>query len=153
MPTIRGQTRAVQAETPSPGSKASSSPIGTSRAVPSNSWLLQSVLALLFVGLLTYACNLVNIAIMTPCASFDLPSQHGKTFLITGASSGLGLETARVLALKGGKVIMGCRSRHKCEEAKKQAQIASLDVHCEDVELSSQASVRSFAAVRRGQQR
>jgi NAD(P)-dependent dehydrogenase (short-subunit alcohol dehydrogenase family) len=104
-------------------------------------------LALLFVGLLTYACNLVNIAIMTPCASFDLPSQHGKTFLITGASSGLGLETARVLALKGGKVIMGCRSRHKCEEAKKQAQIASLDVHCEDVELSSQASVRSFAAV------
>lgn len=47
----------------------------------------------------------------------DLKDQSGKTFLVTGANTGLGYETARALAQKGGKVWLACRSDHKAEEA------------------------------------
>jgi NAD(P)-dependent dehydrogenase (short-subunit alcohol dehydrogenase family) len=35
------------------------------------------------------------------------PDLHGKTALVTGANSGLGLETAKRLAEKGATVVMG----------------------------------------------
>ena len=41
-----------------------------------------------------------------------------KTCLITGANSGIGLETARGLAATGSQVIMVCRDRHKGEAAR-----------------------------------
>lgn len=40
---------------------------------------------------------------------------RGKTALVTGASSGLGLECARVLALRGARVLFACRNREKTE--------------------------------------
>lgn len=40
---------------------------------------------------------------------------RGKTALVTGASSGLGLECARVLAMRGARVIFACRNREKTE--------------------------------------
>ena len=86
-----------------------------------------------------------NAYVMGPCRTFSLPSQKGKTIVVTGASSGLGLETARVLAEKGAKVIMGCRSINKCERAKKEAKIDSLDAQCMALEMSSLSSVRDFA--------
>ncbi|ARN75654.1 SDR family oxidoreductase [Oceanicoccus sagamiensis] len=42
----------------------------------------------------------------------------GKTALVTGANTGLGLETTRVLALRGAKVIMACRDQQKAEAAR-----------------------------------
>ncbi len=44
----------------------------------------------------------------------------GKTALVTGANTGLGLETTRVLALRGAKVIMACRDPQKAESALKK---------------------------------
>lgn len=41
---------------------------------------------------------------------------RGKTFLITGANSGIGLETARALVRRKGRVIFACRN---IENAKK----------------------------------
>ena len=41
----------------------------------------------------------------------------GKTILITGANSGLGLEATRVLATNGAKVILACRNPNLGEEA------------------------------------
>ncbi len=41
----------------------------------------------------------------------------GKTVLVTGANSGIGLETARVLAAKGARVLLHGRSREKVEAA------------------------------------
>ena len=40
----------------------------------------------------------------------DIPDQTGRTILITGANSGLGLRSAEALAAKGARVLMACRN-------------------------------------------
>jgi NAD(P)-dependent dehydrogenase (short-subunit alcohol dehydrogenase family) len=44
-----------------------------------------------------------------------VPDQSGRIALITGANSGIGLETARILARQGAHVVMACRTRSKAE--------------------------------------
>src|SRR3954454_12596940 len=71
----------------------------------------------------------------------------GKVFLVTGASSGLGQETARVLAARGANIIMAVRSRDKGEAAataiRQSVPDAVLDIRL--VDLASLATVRAFA--------
>lgn len=53
-------------------------------------------------------------------SSYDesqVPSQQGKTFFITGANTGIGFETARVVAGQGARVLLGCRSEEKADAA------------------------------------
>ncbi|HAA56770.1 MAG TPA: short-chain dehydrogenase/reductase SDR [Myxococcales bacterium] len=64
----------------------------------------------------------------------------GKTFLLTGCNSGLGLETLRVLSLRGAHVIAAARSVEKAENAIKQISANATPVACE---LSEPASVRA----------
>jgi NAD(P)-dependent dehydrogenase (short-subunit alcohol dehydrogenase family) len=47
----------------------------------------------------------------------QIPSQSAHTALITGANSGLGLRTAQVLAAKGARVLLACRSPERGAEA------------------------------------
>lgn len=47
----------------------------------------------------------------------DIPDQTGRKAIVTGANSGIGLETARALARKGASVTLACRSRDKGEAA------------------------------------
>ena len=77
-------------------------------------------------------------------ADMDL---SGKVYLVTGASSGLGQETARVLASRGASIIMAVRSPERGEVAaaaiKSTIPDAKLDIR--QVDLASLASVRGFA--------
>jgi NAD(P)-dependent dehydrogenase (short-subunit alcohol dehydrogenase family) len=71
----------------------------------------------------------------------------GSTAVVTGASTGLGLETARALASAGARVVLAVRSADKgaaaVEKIRGELPDASLDV--ELVDLTSLESVRAFA--------
>jgi NAD(P)-dependent dehydrogenase (short-subunit alcohol dehydrogenase family) len=47
----------------------------------------------------------------------DIPDQTGRTVLVTGANSGVGLSTAEVLAGKGAKLLLACRSPERGRQA------------------------------------
>lgn len=51
-------------------------------------------------------------------------SVSGKTVLVTGGNSGLGFETARVLASCGANVIIACRSKANADDAVQRLQAA-----------------------------
>jgi len=67
-------------------------------------------------------------------------SLAGKTILVTGCNSGLGLETMRVLASRGANVIGAARTVAKANEAAATAGGKATGVACE---LSDPASVRA----------
>ena len=48
----------------------------------------------------------------------DIPDQSGRTVLVTGANSGLGLRTAEALAARGARVLMACRNQEKAAAAR-----------------------------------
>ena len=77
----------------------------------------------------------------------DVPSQVGKTFVITGANTGLGYETARVLSENGARVIIACRSEEKANAAIEAITELNGDVDLDHVplDLGDLASVRSCA--------
>lgn len=72
----------------------------------------------------------------------------GKTVLITGANSGIGLATANGLAKAGARVVMLCRSRQKGENAQREVINATRndDVHLICADLSVQAEIHAAAA-------
>ncbi|MBK7410689.1 MAG: SDR family NAD(P)-dependent oxidoreductase [Saprospirales bacterium] len=78
----------------------------------------------------------------------SIPSQKGRTAIVTGANIGLGYETTLALAQKDVKVIMACRNIEKAEKAKAQilAQVPQAELEVMQVDLSKLQSVRDFAA-------
>ncbi|CAO2838794.1 unnamed protein product [Amaranthus hypochondriacus] len=71
----------------------------------------------------------------------------GLTAIVTGATSGIGAETARVLALRGVHVIMGVRNTTLARDMKQAIakDIPSAKIDVMELDLSSMASVRKFA--------
>ena len=57
-----------------------------------------------------------------PWTTADIPDQNGRLALITGANSGLGLETARALLARGATVLLACRNRERAEAAQQQLE-------------------------------
>ena len=85
---------------------------------------------------------------MTRWAASDIPDQSGRTAVVTGANSGLGLVTARELARAGATVVMACRDPARGDWAR--AQVASAapgaEVVLERLDLANLTSVRELAA-------
>jgi NAD(P)-dependent dehydrogenase (short-subunit alcohol dehydrogenase family) len=70
----------------------------------------------------------------------------GKTCLVTGASAGIGLATARALARLGAGVVMGVRDPDKGERARRAiAEATGGEAELAIVDVASRESVRAFA--------
>jgi NAD(P)-dependent dehydrogenase (short-subunit alcohol dehydrogenase family) len=82
-----------------------------------------------------------------PKTTNEIPDQRGRTALITGANSGIGLEAARTLAGAGARVIMACRNPSKGEAAAAsiRAEIPTAAIDVSALDLASLESVRGFA--------
>lgn len=77
----------------------------------------------------------------------DVPDCTGKTVIVTGANSGLGYETTRVLARRGAHVVMACRDPERGEAAAESLReaVPGATLSVRTLDLASLDSVRSFA--------
>jgi len=77
----------------------------------------------------------------------EIPKLRGRTAIVTGANSGLGLVTARELARHGAGVILACRDLVKGQAAILQIQrsVPDADLQLEELDLGRQSSIEAFA--------
>ncbi|ANW22023.1 oxidoreductase [Streptomyces clavuligerus] len=77
----------------------------------------------------------------------DMGDQRGRTAVVTGANSGIGLITARELARGGARVVLACRSPERGREAaaRIRAALPGADAEFRRLDLADLASVRAFA--------
>jgi NAD(P)-dependent dehydrogenase (short-subunit alcohol dehydrogenase family) len=81
-------------------------------------------------------------------AGVDLSGRHA---IVTGANTGIGFETARVLALRGSSVTMACRNLEKANAARvriiegSSGEIGEDQLEVRELDLASFESIRRFA--------
>jgi NAD(P)-dependent dehydrogenase (short-subunit alcohol dehydrogenase family) len=80
-------------------------------------------------------------------SSEQIPDQTGRTAIVTGANSGIGLGAARELARHGASIVLACRNTQKGEAALKEIESAAPGARLElsQLDLGSLSSVQSFA--------
>ncbi len=83
---------------------------------------------------------------MSKWTTADIPDQTGRTAVITGANTGLGLETARALAAHGARVVLAVRDTSKGDRA--AAQLRGT-VEVQELDLTSLTSIRAAATALR----
>ncbi|MFG2530697.1 oxidoreductase [Streptomyces sp. NPDC048516] len=76
----------------------------------------------------------------------DLPDQTGRTAVVTGANSGLGIATVDALARAGAHVVLAVRDTARGEAAADTVRGARGSVEVRRLDLADLASVRAFAA-------
>ncbi|GMR57195.1 hypothetical protein PMAYCL1PPCAC_27390, partial [Pristionchus mayeri] len=80
---------------------------------------------------------------------YDLAEDlSGKTYIVTGATSGIGQATAEKLAERNARVIMACRNRDKCAKVRREIvdETGNEQVHCRRCDLSDFDSIVAFVA-------
>jgi NAD(P)-dependent dehydrogenase (short-subunit alcohol dehydrogenase family) len=77
----------------------------------------------------------------------QIPDQTGRTAVVTGANSGLGLVCARELARAGATVVLACRSAERGTAAVQEISqaVPGAQLELASLDLSSLASVEAFA--------
>ena len=77
----------------------------------------------------------------------NMPSQAGKIAIVTGANSGIGFETAKILAAKGAEVVLACRDRARGEDARARIlrETPRASAAWMPLDLADLASVTEFA--------
>jgi NAD(P)-dependent dehydrogenase (short-subunit alcohol dehydrogenase family) len=76
-----------------------------------------------------------------------IPDLSGRTAVITGASGGIGFETAKILAAHGAAVVLACRDTGKARVAEERIRAAAPDaqVRTMTLDLASMTSIREAA--------
>jgi len=82
-----------------------------------------------------------------PWSAAHVPDLSDRTYVVTGANSGIGYEAARVLAERGARVVLACRTESKARDALDGIRQARADARVEfgALDLASLKSVRAFA--------
>ena len=77
----------------------------------------------------------------------NIPDQHGRVAIVTGANSGIGFFAARELARAGARVVLAVRNAEKGADAAGQikAAVPNAEIEVGSLDLSSLPSVRGFA--------
>ncbi len=77
----------------------------------------------------------------------DVGDQTGKTILVTGANTGLGFEASLVLADRGARILLGCRSEDRAREAMERiaARVPDADLAFIPLDQADLSSVRAAA--------
>ena len=77
----------------------------------------------------------------------DIADQKGRLVVITGATSGIGLEAARVLAGKNASVIIAARNTNKAEAVSGgiREEFPAADISVRELDLTSLKSIAAFA--------
>jgi len=90
----------------------------------------------------------VNFMSITPWSADDIPSQIGRVLIVTGSSSGIGKETARVLAQKQSTVVLAVRNVSKGEKVAEEirADYPDADISVMQLDLSCLRSVQKFSS-------
>jgi NAD(P)-dependent dehydrogenase (short-subunit alcohol dehydrogenase family) len=80
--------------------------------------------------------------------SGDVPAQQGRLAVVTGANTGLGFETARVLAARGASVVLAVRDTDKGKQAATRiaGTAPGANVRVQHLDLTSLDSIRAAAA-------
>jgi NAD(P)-dependent dehydrogenase (short-subunit alcohol dehydrogenase family) len=79
---------------------------------------------------------------MSKWTAADLPALDGRTVIVTGANSGIGLVAARALAKAGARVVLAVRDTAKGDQA---ASTIEGTTEVKQLDLADLASVRAFA--------
>lgn len=113
------------------------------------------VVSIYIVGV-AYIVNTAYIGVMAPhtpqttarpWTAQDIPDQTGRTAVVTGGNSGIGLATAQALARAGAHVVLAVRDPRRGEAA---ALRVDGSVEVRRLDLADLSSVRAFAAAWHG---
>jgi NAD(P)-dependent dehydrogenase (short-subunit alcohol dehydrogenase family) len=92
-------------------------------------------------------CRAKEFIVSSNWTTADIPDQSGRVAIITGANTGLGLETAKALADKGAHVVLAVRNLDKGREAAAQITTNSPNavVTLQRLDLTSLQAIREAA--------
>lgn len=104
---------------------------------------------MLLLILIIIAIPIVTKAYLIITTGLNKCSKHlvGKVVIVTGGNAGIGYETAKDLADRGARVIIGCRNERRGITARDKiiAATDNKDVHYKNIDFASLSSVRKFA--------